>query len=216
MPRPTAMARPSSHAVHRFHLSFHFTDSSSFPIFSIFDFTFYAKNAGLCHFWQTSGVIKSAEAVPKGRSGAYSCFMPQRRKRPLCLSPPPCNSPDWRPGASAPRLQPTFSEAYLQWRTFVPAALAALVHPCAYSAVRVGYYPFPSELSPDPKRDLCGGQPHSILGLYLLFFGTIFHVPQISKHIIHEIALSVNNFHRKVKKYTKGAAPGRARLPWLV
>lgn len=50
-----------------------------------------------------------------------------------------------------PRLQPTFSWAYPQWRTFVPAALAASVHPCAHSTGRAGFgYPFPSMPTPGP------------------------------------------------------------------
>ena len=50
------------------------------------------------------------------------------------------------------------SAAYLlmgsfpQWRTFVPAAHAASVHPCAHSAGRAGFgYPFPSMSAPAPK-----------------------------------------------------------------
>lgn len=54
-------------------------------------------------------------------------------------------------GDSPPRLQPTFSWAYPQWRTFVPAALAASVHPCAHSTGRAGFgYPFPSMPTPGP------------------------------------------------------------------
>lgn len=50
-----------------------------------------------------------------------------------------------------PRLQPTFSWAYPQWRTFVPAALAASVHPCAHSTGRAGFgHPFPSMPTPGP------------------------------------------------------------------
>lgn len=50
-----------------------------------------------------------------------------------------------------PRLQPTFSWAYPQWRTFVPAAYAASVHPCAHSTGRAGFgYPFPSMPTPGP------------------------------------------------------------------
>ena len=53
--------------------------------------------------------------------------------------------------AIPPRLQPTFSWAYPQWRTFVPAALAASVHPCAHSTGRAGFgYPFPSMPTPGP------------------------------------------------------------------
>lgn len=38
-----------------------------------------------------------------------------------------------------------------QWRTFVPAALAASVHPCAHSTGRAGFgYPFPSMPTPGP------------------------------------------------------------------
>lgn len=50
-----------------------------------------------------------------------------------------------------PRLQPTFSWAYPQWRTFVPAAYAASVHPCAHSTGRAGFgCPFPSMPTPGP------------------------------------------------------------------
>ena len=50
-----------------------------------------------------------------------------------------------------PRLQPTFSWASPQWRTFVPAALAASVHPCAHSTGRAGFgHPFPSMPTPGP------------------------------------------------------------------
>lgn len=78
--------------------------------------------------------------------------------------PPPCNSPASRPGASAPRLHPTFSGGFSQWRTFVPAAKAASVHSCAHSAVRVGF-PTPFLLGRHltvfrPLRY----PPHSILG----------------------------------------------------
>lgn len=53
--------------------------------------------------------------------------------------------------AIPPRLQPTFSWAYPQWRTFVPAAYAASVHPCAHSTGRAGFgYPFPSMPTPGP------------------------------------------------------------------
>ena len=52
---------------------------------------------------------------------------------------------------------PTSSAAYLlmglrpQWRTFVPAAYAASVHPCAHSTGRAGFgYPFPSMPTPGP------------------------------------------------------------------
>ena len=38
-----------------------------------------------------------------------------------------------------------------QWRTFVPAAYAASVHPCAHSTGRAGFgYPFPSMPTPGP------------------------------------------------------------------
>lgn len=53
--------------------------------------------------------------------------------------------------AIPPRLQPTFSWAYPQWRTFVPAAYAASVHPCAHSTGRAGFgHPFPSMPTPGP------------------------------------------------------------------
>ena len=52
---------------------------------------------------------------------------------------------------------PTSFAAYLlmglrpQWRTFVPAAYAASVHPCAHSTGRAGFgYPFPSMPTPGP------------------------------------------------------------------
>lgn len=64
----------------------------------------------------------------------------------------------------APRLHPTFSGGFSQWRTFVPAAKAASVHSCAHSAVRVGF-PTPFLLG----RHLAVFRPlryppHSILG----------------------------------------------------
>ena len=89
-----------------------------------------------------------------------------RRARPLQLCPTQCNSPGSRRGGTVfpPRLQPTFSWAYPQWRTFVPAAKAASVHSCAHSAVRVGF-PTPFLLG----RHLAVFRPlryppHSILG----------------------------------------------------
>ena len=65
---------------------------------------------------------------------------PHTESAPAAIRPTQCNSPGSRRGGTdiPPRLQPTFSWAYPQWRTFVPAALAASVHPCAHSAVRVG------------------------------------------------------------------------------
>ena len=76
-----------------------------------------------------------------------------RRARPLQLCPTQCNSPGSRRGGTVfpPRLQPTFSWAYPQWRTFVPAAYAASVHPCAHSTGRAGFgHPFPSMPTPGP------------------------------------------------------------------
>ena len=62
-----------------------------------------------------------------------------RRKRPLCLVPPTCNSSASRRGALAPRLPPTFSGSR-PMADFRHTALAASVHPCAHSAVRVGFF----------------------------------------------------------------------------
>ncbi len=81
---------------------------------------------------------KNAETPAAGISAHIVHSASQRRKRPLCLSPPPCNSPDSRHKAYALRLQPTFSES-LPMADFRPTAHAASVHPCAHSAVRVGF-----------------------------------------------------------------------------
>lgn len=106
---------------------------------------------------------KNAETPAAGISAHIVHSASQRRKRPLCLSPPPCNSPDSRHRAYALRLQPTFSES-LPMADFRPTAHAASVHPCAHSAVRVGFRsPFLSKLPPDHIRSL-RRQPHSILG----------------------------------------------------
>ena len=67
------------------------------------------------------------------------------------------------PVCSVPSRKPTF-----QWRTFIPAAFAASVHPCAYSAVRVGLSPFLLNCLL-PACGLYGRQPHSISGpIYFL------------------------------------------------
>ena len=95
--------------------------------------------------------------LPFRRSAWYIYMVVQdsrtRRARPLQLCPTQCNSPGSRRGGTVfpPRLQPTFSWAYPQWRTFVPAAYAASVHPCAHSTGRAGFgYPFPSMPTPGP------------------------------------------------------------------
>lgn len=95
--------------------------------------------------------------LPFRRSAWYIYMVVQdsrtRRARPLQLCPTQCNSPGSRRGGAdiPPRLQPTFSWAYPQWRTFVPAAYAASVHPCAHSTGRAGFgYPFPSMPTPGP------------------------------------------------------------------
>ena len=63
-----------------------------------------------------------------------------RRKRPLCLVPPTCNSSASRRGALAPRLPPTFSGSR-PMADFRHTAFAVSVHPCAHSAVRSGFCP---------------------------------------------------------------------------
>lgn len=78
---------------------------------------------------------------------------PHTESAPAAIRPTQCNSPGSRRGGTdiPPRLQPTFSWAYPQWRTFVPAALAASVHPCAHSTGRAGFgHPFPSMPTPGP------------------------------------------------------------------
>ena len=83
---------------------------------------------------------KTAGTSPeKGDTGgAWILSAPNVDNARRAECPPLCNSPASRPGASAPRLHPTFSGGFSQWRTFVPAAKAASVHSCAHSAVRVG------------------------------------------------------------------------------
>ena len=57
------------------------------------------------------------------------------------------------PEGPPPRLQPTFSWACPQWRTFVPAVFTASVHPCVHSAGRVGFgYPVPFSPLPAPSE----------------------------------------------------------------
>ena len=79
--------------------------------------------------------------------------------------PPPCNSPASRPGASAPRLHPTFSGGVLPMADFRPGGqgrFGAFLRPQCRS--RGASDPVPFRLPPDPHRGLCSGQPHSILG----------------------------------------------------
>ena len=87
----------------------------------------------------TPGAKTAGPSPEKGDTGgAWILSAPNEENARRAECPPPCNSPASRPGASAPRLHPTFSGGFSQWRTFVPAAKAASVHPCAHSAVRVG------------------------------------------------------------------------------
>lgn len=97
--------------------------------------------------------------LPSRRSAWYIYMVVQdsrtRRARPLQLCPTQCNSPGSRRGGTdiPPRLQPTFSWAYPQWRTFVPAVFTASVHPCVHSAGRVGFgYPVPFSPLPAPSE----------------------------------------------------------------
>lgn len=87
----------------------------------------------------TPGAKTAGPSPEKGDTGgAWILSAPNEENARRAECPPPCNSPASRPGASAPRLHPTFSGGFSQWRTFVPAAKAASVHSCAHSAVRVG------------------------------------------------------------------------------
>ena len=113
----------------------------------------------------TPGAKTAGPSPEKGDTGgAWILSAPNEENARRAECPPPCNSPASRPGASAPRLHPTFSGGFSQWRTFVPAAKAASVHSCAHSAVRVGF-PTPFLLG----RHLAVFRPlryppHSILG----------------------------------------------------
>ena len=103
-------------------------------------------------------VLGIGEEVLDILAGSVSCC--RRFWVAELLAPVPRHLPEGLP----PRLQPTFSWAYPQWRTFVPAAKAASVHSCAHSAVRVGF-PTPFLLG----RHLAVFRPlryppHSILG----------------------------------------------------
>ena len=100
----------------------------------------------------TPGAKTAGPSPEKGDTGgAWILSAPNEENARRAECPPPCNSPASRPGASAPRLHPTFSGGFSQWRTFVPAALAASVHPCAHSTGRAGFgYPFPSMPTPGP------------------------------------------------------------------
>ena len=100
----------------------------------------------------TPGAKTAGPSPEKGDTGgAWILSAPNEENARRAECPPPCNSPASRPGASAPRLHPTFSGGFSQWRTFVPAAKAASVHPCAHSTGRAGFgYPFPSMPTPGP------------------------------------------------------------------
>lgn len=72
----------------------------------------------------------------------------QTEKTPAVPDPQTCNSSASRPEAFAPRLPPTFSGSR-PMADFRHTAFAVSVHPCAHSAVRGGFFPFPSKLPPD-------------------------------------------------------------------
>lgn len=102
---------------------------------------------------------KAVQKTPTSRSGGQRGTSTWWYKIPAHGEHARCNSSytmqfSWlapRGTDIPPRLQPTFSWAYPQWRTFVPAALAASVHPCAHSTGRAGFgYPFPSMPTPGP------------------------------------------------------------------
>ena len=96
--------------------------------------------------------------------GAWFLSAPNEDNARRAECPPPCNSPASRRGADGSSFASYLLGKFLPMANFRPGGLAASVHPCAHSAVRVGF-PTPFLLG----RHLAVFRPlryppHSILG----------------------------------------------------
>lgn len=111
-----------------------------------------------------TSAAKKPPVSPRGSPAAHAFTRAQRRERPPRFCPPPCNSPASRRGADGSSFASYLLRGLPPMADFRPGGLAASVHPCAHSAVRVGF-PTPFLLGRHltvfrPLRY----PPHSILG----------------------------------------------------